>query len=191
MILPVDYGCKLGNDTVKGIPDRTLGWFLDKLAEKKGNNIVRKCSCLNFYTLTIEQVVIFDCCHSGSGARDDVIDPRRIVRGADVDAVNTIPADLDLNIWVKSESGRGTIYEPGFLRKGLWSHVFLAACSANGKAFEDKENKRGEFTHALFSLLKTTSDDSLTYAELLDRIKPIKRQFFTCYMRPTFFIVFV
>jgi hypothetical protein len=46
MILPVDYGNKLGGDVVQGIPDRTIGRLLDDLAEKKGNNIVRGHPCL-------------------------------------------------------------------------------------------------------------------------------------------------
>jgi hypothetical protein len=41
MILPFDYGTDQGDNIVQGIPDRTIGRLLEKMAEKKGNNIVR------------------------------------------------------------------------------------------------------------------------------------------------------
>jgi hypothetical protein len=119
-------------------------------------------------TLTLDQTVIFDCCHSGSGSRAN---PDRTPRVAE--ALYDIPADLDQNIWGRSGHDRGTKYEPGFLHKGLRSHVFLAACSAKEKAFEDSINKQGAFTHALLSLLEVVSADQLTYAELLGRIDAI------------------
>jgi hypothetical protein len=46
MILPFDYGDMQGDDIVQGIPDRTIGILLEKLAEKWGNNIVRRRPCV-------------------------------------------------------------------------------------------------------------------------------------------------
>ncbi len=40
LILPYDYSCEVDGVTVNGIPDRTIGALLAKLAEAKGNNIV-------------------------------------------------------------------------------------------------------------------------------------------------------
>jgi hypothetical protein len=45
MIVPWDFKCPDDSKTIiQGIPDRTLGALLTKLAEKKGNNIVRSPS---------------------------------------------------------------------------------------------------------------------------------------------------
>jgi hypothetical protein len=45
MILPVDYGSELV--PVPAIPDRTISRLIDRIAEKKGYNTVRRCpSCI-------------------------------------------------------------------------------------------------------------------------------------------------
>jgi len=40
MLIPYDCGTKIKGNDVHGIPDRTLGWILRKMADEKGNNIV-------------------------------------------------------------------------------------------------------------------------------------------------------
>jgi len=40
MLIPYDCGTKIEGSYVHGIPDRTLGWILRKMADEKGNNIV-------------------------------------------------------------------------------------------------------------------------------------------------------
>jgi hypothetical protein len=41
MLIPHDCGTKIEGEDVHGIPDRTLGCILRKMADAKGNNIVR------------------------------------------------------------------------------------------------------------------------------------------------------
>lgn len=41
MIIPYDCGCQFGGEIVHGIPDLTIAWHLKRLADQKGNNIVR------------------------------------------------------------------------------------------------------------------------------------------------------
>ena len=113
----------------------------------------------------MRQTVILDCCHSGSGTRN-IIDPTFKARGIDVG--NIPPSNLDEDIWSAFEwSGRGTEVHSGFARKGLRSHVLLAACHSQELAYE--RTSRGVFTVAL---LKTLMDNGieLTYATLFDRM---------------------
>jgi hypothetical protein len=113
----------------------------------------------------MQQTVIFDCCHSGSGTRTDQIDPTHLVRGFEI--TGTIPAELDKNIWGNSNE-RGTSIPSGFLQNGLRSHVLLAACGAKEKAKE--ERGRGVFTNAILDVLNFVSPDTITCADLLQRI---------------------
>ncbi|KAF8961633.1 hypothetical protein BDZ97DRAFT_1828302 [Flammula alnicola] len=53
MVIPYDCEAKVDGEIIHGIPDRTFGWLLKQLADKKGNNIT----------------VILDNCFSGSGTR--------------------------------------------------------------------------------------------------------------------------
>ncbi|KAF8150581.1 peptidase C14, caspase domain-containing protein, partial [Crassisporium funariophilum] len=53
LILPSDYNMSTPRGAVFGIPDRTIGVLLERLAAAKGDNIT----------------VILDCCFSGSGTR--------------------------------------------------------------------------------------------------------------------------
>jgi hypothetical protein len=167
LVLPVDYGKKLNGEPVQAIPDRTIGRLIDDLAEAKGNNIVCGHPFTSF-SLTAGQVVIFDCCYSGSGSRVEHFVERS------VKARYRIPPDLDRSIWEDASSHRGVKYEPNFLRMGLRSHVFLAACSAQGKAYEDRKNEWGVFSHALFSLLEVIPSDRLTYSDILHQIDRIQ-----------------
>ena len=59
----------------------------------------------------------------------------------------------------------------GFSRKGLRSHVLLAACRSQELAYE--RTSRGVFTVALIKTLKDIGVDKLTYATLFDRMPPL------------------
>lgn len=95
--------------TIFGILDRTLWALLNELAiAKRTTNIT----------------AILDCCHSGSGTRGELGDPR----GYDHSVV--IPADLDREIWGDHLTERhiqATI-PSGFRCGNTSSHVLLAAC---------------------------------------------------------------
>ncbi|KAH7921890.1 hypothetical protein BV22DRAFT_1131900 [Leucogyrophana mollusca] len=158
LLVPYDHECIDGNGRkVFGVPDRTLGALLTRLAIEKGDNIT----------------VIFDCCHSGSGTRTDKAEPTRLVRGIEI---KEAPADdLDQDIWgaVEAKNDRAIAPATGFAQSGLLSHVLLAACGADELARE--ENKQGVFTSALIEALKFGAH-KLTYAELLQRLPPLSTQ---------------
>jgi hypothetical protein len=89
-----------------------------------------------------------------------------LFRGFEI--IETIPPELDKNIWGTLGGGRGTSVPPGFLQSGLRSHVLLAACGAKEKAKE--EYGRGIFTNAVLEVLKAVSADTVTYTDLLQRM---------------------
>ena len=66
------------------------------------------------------------------------------------------------------DSGRGTEVHSGFARKGLRSHVLLAACRSQELAYE--RTSRGVFTVALLETLVSIGIDKLTYATLLGQM---------------------
>ena len=60
--------------------------------------------------------------------------------------------------------------QSGFARKGLGSHVLLAACHSQEFAYEQRI--RGVFTVALLDTLVDIGIDELTYATLFDLYMP-------------------
>lgn len=54
---------------------------------------------------------------------------------------------------------------------GVGSHVLLAACGEKEYAYECKNSKRGQFTHALLNTLAKCSVNHLTYPDLIRQIK--------------------
>ena len=67
-------------------------------------------------------------------------------------------------------SGRGIEIQSGFARRGLRSHVLLAACRPLELAYE--RTSRGVFTVALLKTLVNIGIDKLTYATLFDHWMP-------------------
>lgn len=45
MLVPYDFGTKINNCNIPGIPDRTVAALLDRLAKEKGDNIVGPNGC--------------------------------------------------------------------------------------------------------------------------------------------------
>ena len=88
--------------------------------------------------------------------------------------VGNIPSDLDQDIWIDFETSnnpeRGTEVHSGFACKGLRSHVLLAACHSQEKAYE--RTSRGVFTVALLKTLVEVGIDKLTYATLFNHWMP-------------------
>ncbi|KAF8150569.1 caspase domain-containing protein [Crassisporium funariophilum] len=153
-IVPHNFNSTTGHE-VHVIPDRTIGALIDEIMYEKGDNIT----------------VILDCCHSGSGTRND--DPTRLARTAQLEGYE-IPLHLDEDIWLPTSLGRGTQPAKGFARTGLCSHVLLAACSAEELAREN--SGQGQFTAALIKLFKITPPHQLTYHQALQRIEDIVGQ---------------
>ena len=87
-----------------------------------------------------------------------------------------IPSDLDQDIWSSFETSRdverGTVVHSGFARNGLRSHVLLAACGAEGIAYE--RAGRGLFTVELLKVFEEIGIDKLSYASLFAlRMQPL------------------
>lgn len=111
--------------------------------------------------------MIFDCCHSGSGTRKGTPeDHTRVNRSATL--MKDVPFHLDSDILAGPRGGR---ISKGFLQKGLRSHVLMAACGQAQQAVDDRIHKRGVFTHALVTALRTIGADRLTYTEVLQRME--------------------
>ncbi|PVF92206.1 hypothetical protein CPB86DRAFT_744545, partial [Serendipita vermifera] len=151
-IAPHDYLTGKGRQRVHGIPDLSIARLLTELAMAKGNNIV----------------VIFDCCHSGSGTRDEF----RRVRS--VDLVDEIPEDLDRDILKGFDGSRATEVPKEFKFHGDASHVLLAACASGESAMEIDD--RGAFTQSLLSTLKAFGTQNLTYDTLIRRLPSLPSQ---------------
>jgi hypothetical protein len=166
MLIPHDFCTNVADQATYGIPDRTIGTLLSRVAEKWGDNIVRLPNCMTMYTQLMGlcvQTVIFDCCYAGSGTRA-VSRSSRIARFAEIP--NDVPSDLDVKIWSDGQSG--VAIAPGFQHHGLRSHILLAACGAKELAYEDQ--RKGVFTTALLELLSTVGAHNVTYANLLQRL---------------------
>ncbi|KAG8795058.1 hypothetical protein FRC12_018354 [Ceratobasidium sp. 428] len=143
-IIPCDAGVPdATGEPVHVLPDRTIGSLLDDIARKKGDNIT----------------VIFDCCHSASGARVDEL----IARTVNAEDLLPLPSGLDSKI-----IPRALKVPVRFSHTGIWSHVLLAACGASEVAYEHKD--RGVFTSALLAVLNAMNVDKLTYNELIKRL---------------------
>ncbi|KAF9005554.1 caspase domain-containing protein [Cyathus striatus] len=140
MLAPYDYHTDSEGHKVNGVPDRTLGALLTRLAKEKGDNIL----------------VIFDCCYSGSGTRDDEDDI--VVRGIEI--VDEIPMDLDQSIW---DGQAATLNGDD-------------RASAIAAGFMHKKDGRGLFTAALLDTLTSVGADKLTYGDLIQRLPHLPKQ---------------
>ncbi|KAF8154782.1 caspase domain-containing protein [Crassisporium funariophilum] len=161
MLIPHDYRTPANDgQQTHGIPDRTIGRLLSRVARAKHDNVT----------------VIFDCCHSGSGTREEDHTTAHLVRGFEI--AHPIPAELDMHIWGFAEldpgEDRGSRIPQGFLRSGLRSHVLLTACGAKEEAKE--EHGRGVFTKALLQLLTAINAETITYTDVLRRIHALPGQ---------------
>ncbi|VDB83370.1 unnamed protein product [Peniophora sp. CBMAI 1063] len=163
------YGVRVEGGLVKGVvSDRALGTLLIKLAEAKGNNIT----------------VILDCCHSGSGTRDNDSIPRGLefksydpVR--DEAIYHTIDSSYEEEVYrndANHPNASNQTAGPRFADSDLQSHILLAACSPEQSAFENRSVRRGRFTSALLTLLRKPGTGTLTYAELIQRLDNLPQQ---------------
>ncbi|GAB1520212.1 hypothetical protein RhiTH_003285 [Rhizoctonia solani] len=170
VIFPFDYDVKENDSSepILCIPDRTIAGLLNELSNQKGDNIT----------------VIFDSCHSASGTRDlittrpkkGVLDRRK--RSAEVK--QDIPWDIDSDIIdpklgivppPKKDDKRHTNLP---LCADQTSHVHLAACGSEEKAYE--EDGRGVFTVALLKSIRAHGVDKLTYHNLVKSLPSFSRQ---------------
>ncbi|VDC02345.1 unnamed protein product, partial [Peniophora sp. CBMAI 1063] len=169
---------RLEKATVVGvIPDYTIGALLGRLANAKGDNIVggQVSPFLDARLRMTRKTVILDCCHSGSGTRNqDAVQRSISFESKDGKKDVTISASYQRDIWAPSL--RGIASMPEFSNTGLRSHIVLAACGPEESAFEDRRTHESRLTAALLRVLREVGPDTLTYAELIRRIDCIPSQ---------------
>ncbi|KAH9931363.1 uncharacterized protein B0H18DRAFT_1142189 [Fomitopsis serialis] len=169
LICPHDEGMpdEGGRPTI-GIPDRTFGGLMRRLAHEKGDNVV----------------AIFDCCHSGgmhrSGPASVTSETRHLPTGSQLPRP-PIPETLDQYIWAwqDPDAGRGAAMVPvaqpetGFSDPEARSHVLLAACQPHQTAQEHTIDgmPRGVFTFHLLAYMRMKHGEDLTYARLVDALR--------------------
>ncbi|KAF8752389.1 Caspase domain [Rhizoctonia solani] len=156
VIFPQDYKFPIPGSTelVNCIPDKTIG------------------------------TVIFDCCHSASATRTSFPDDgTRQSRSAEV--TMDIPEDIDSDIFAPKPSFNFQAAHADIRRLELpfctnqSSHVHLAACGDEEKAWEEKG--RGAFTVALLKNIRAHGVDKITYRDLMISLPNLPRQSPHCY----------
>ena len=93
-------------------------------------------------------------------------------RGFTVDSDDVFPPTLDEDLWQSALAGRASEIPEGFKTSGCRSHVLLAACKEDEKAYE--REGCGVFTAALFKALEEVRDlADASYEELIGNLKQI------------------
>jgi hypothetical protein len=143
---------------IPGIPDRTLGSLLRKIAARHGSNIT----------------VVLDCCASGHGTRNVSALPRsRGIRSVDAAYVGRLSDDTDRELWsddMPSGATKRSLYLRGaFADNQDDSHILLAACGRNEDSNGSIEG--GWFTTALIDALKDPAVSPRSYAEILKHVR--------------------
>ncbi|KAJ3555586.1 hypothetical protein NP233_g12173 [Leucocoprinus birnbaumii] len=191
-LCPSDMGLRRGSpstgavgweaDEVPAIPDRIIAALINRLSETRGNNIVRSPhppDTVEHNTLTtLNQTLIFDCCHSAGASRTTDVEESEPSREGYVSryipSPPLLPHDYDREIMAslsRSTSGEGIAR--GFSGKNLSSHVLLAACGKEQFAHEHPKKPNGVFSYALMRVLDNPKIDirSLTYTSLMSSIE--------------------
>lgn len=135
-------------------------------------NILTRSQLLGIRFILL-QTVIFDCCHSASMDRDEEADESTSRYLSDPPPVtaeaNIIPATIVEAL--DDDPTRGVSLAPGFGSPSATSHVLLAACGRDGRAYENHEAKHGYFTDALLKfLLKSKDLKTETYLSLISAL---------------------
>ncbi|KZV77213.1 hypothetical protein PENSPDRAFT_679412 [Peniophora sp. CONT] len=159
------HDARVSGRTVEGVVlDVTFGALLQALAKEKGNNIT----------------VILDCCHSGSGTREDDRVPRGLeFKTEDGETDLTVDVSYQKDIWDSDDAARGLFLLPQFANSGLQSHIVLSACGPTQSAFENSRTHEGHFTSAFLRTIEESGmGTTMTYSELMDRLetKPLPWQ---------------
>lgn len=87
-----------------------------------------------------------------------------------------MPADLDKDILDTEADIRGKGNPNGYIKRGLLTHVLLAACAPEEEARET--NRRGDFTAALLGTLRSTGAEHMTYKRCIHLLPKLARYAF-------------
>ena len=144
------------------LADKELGYLIDKVA--KNNPHIS---------------IILDCCHSGSGTKDPLLETK--VRRGSIDR-----RERPLNSYIFQPEELETIWlpcsNPEKYRSG-WNlpqgrHILLAACRDFQKAKDEINNeRRGAFSYCLMETLRNNGN-KLTYQDLLRQTKSLLYSYF-------------
>ena len=88
-----------------------------------------------------------------------------------VEPGDDVPPELDQNILQHGKDPKGS-----FRGDGVRSHILLAACTEENKAWENKITSRGEFTQALLNTLQKVGADKISYADLIHQMPELPNE---------------
>jgi hypothetical protein len=150
LLCPYDHDTKSSYGRISGISDRSFHAMMNDLSVSKGDNIT----------------VLLDCCFAPTQTLAGNFHDRSVIRRTPTSKAT--PKDLYHDLW---PSARGMIYESrhGFFQQNVQSHVTLIACSARGRAVEDKAG--GKFTSDFLRLTATLPLHQTSYVQLLEHVK--------------------
>ncbi|KAJ7146545.1 caspase domain-containing protein [Mycena epipterygia] len=156
VICPADERTRgIDGKKVAAIPDYVLAHKLKQLADRKGNNIT----------------VILDACHSGGMGRAPK-DAENLTVRSPPKGSNIVPPELDAN---ESADRDFSMWSPSST-----SHVLLAACGPEGKAYEISSSPiQGYFTQTLVTALRAVHQGT-TYLDLIEDLLPLESQIPYC-----------
>ncbi|KAG6809127.1 hypothetical protein H0H92_001457 [Tricholoma furcatifolium] len=156
VMCPSDMGLRdaIGEE-IAGIPDRTIAVLLNRISERKGNNIT----------------LILDCCNSGGLNRtawgNDPMKDGYVPRQVHTSPRLSPRCDEDI---LSNNSVRGAGLAIGYAGKHHASHILLAACGREQVAYEDPRTNCGMFTSSLLKTLSKYNVSDLTYTALMHRL---------------------
>ncbi|KAG6819156.1 hypothetical protein H0H93_014816 [Arthromyces matolae] len=132
------------NEPGRGILDIELGHIIEDISVKKGGLRI------------LYKLVIFDCCHSGSGTRGSA---NFRIRGVELPGYK-IPENINaLSSFSRDHNRR--------------SHILLAACAPDKEAYEI--GNHGLFTDALLAIFRKPNLEDLTYLDLITQLQAYRQ----------------
>ncbi|PSR72747.1 hypothetical protein PHLCEN_2v11442 [Hermanssonia centrifuga] len=158
IIIPWDEG--LEDDAgrkICGIPDRTIGALISKVAKLHGDNIT----------------VVLDCCHSGHGTRGGGDSAAKFfeeyaIRSVDPSGLTPLREDIDRDILAEDLSNPQSFRRGGFSESHGGNHVLIAACGQKESAVGTSNG--GLFTTCWLDALRRDINPR-TYAELTKHVE--------------------